>query len=658
MRARLTPTMKRQAGQPRRPWACSTSAPRARQRSVTTHAAAVEAAEVTDGALESSEVAVVGSVRKQLAGLFLEAMQSVFPAEVIEGVTPAVAPCANPKFGDYQFNNAMGIFKALKGHEAGEELGNPRAVAEAIIAALPETDMVDATSVAGPGFINVTLSRDWLAQRLGALLTEEGGVRAASGWRPAAPEGVSKAVVDFSSPNIAKEMHVGHLRSTIIGDTLCRALELAGIEVLRLNHVGDWGTQFGMLIEHLKDGEEEGGDGETSGAESGIGDLQAFYKQAKVRFDEDAEFKERAQAAVVNLQSSDGDERARWRRICDVSRQEFDAIYRRLGITLEERGESFYNAYIPKVLAELEEKGVAREDDGALCVFSEGRETPLIVRKSDGGFNYGSTDLSAVWQRVFEEKADWMIYVTDMGQGSHFESVFDGARRAGWLEREGEGAGDRRLSHVGFGVVLGEDGKRFRTRSGEVVRLVDLLDEAKSRAFDALRERGKVEELGEAEAEAAAEAMGYGAVKYADLRNNRATNYTFSFDRMLDLKGDTAVYLLYAHARIASILRKSGQDVRALAATEGIALEHPSEVALARELVRFPEAVEDLLSDLAPNRVCEYLYGLSSTYNEFYAACPVLGSDQQTSRLLLCEATATVMRACFEVIGITPLYRL
>ncbi len=485
-------------------------------------------------------------------------------------------------------------------------------------------------------------------------------------------------MVDFSSPNIAKEMHVGHLRSTILGDTLARCLEFSGASVLRLNHVGDWGTQFGMLIEHLAD--QPGG-----AAGAGIGDLQAFYKASKARFDADAEFKARAQAAVVRLQAGAPEARAAWARICDVSRAEFQQLYERLGVRLTERGESYYNDLIPARLEELAAKGVSTLSDGAQCVFTPGASVPLIVRKSDGGFNYASTDLAALWHRVHVERADWLIYVTDAGQSGHFSQVFAAARAAGWVPEDGS----VRVDHVGFGLVMGDDGKRFRTRSSDTVRLADLLDEAKTRCMAQLKvrmwqrtshalacllqhaacsrtrvpaaqERGGREAL---ELEAAAAAMGYGAVKYADLGQNRNTNYTFSFDRMLDLKGNTAVYLLYAHARINSIVRKAGEAPGGgggAAAAGPMTLAAPEEVALGLAIARFPEAVEAVLVELMPNRLTDYLYELSAKFNEFYGACTVLGSEQQASRLALCEATARVMRQCFQLLGIdyAPLMRL
>eukprot|EP00958_Prasinococcus_capsulatus_P010240 scaffold996_cov409-Prasinococcus_capsulatus_cf.AAC.26 len=536
-------------------------------------------------------------------------------------------------------NNALPLLKKLpKG-----TFKNPREVAQAIIDALPESPLITEVSIAGPGFINTTLSREWAAAQLKDLRTN-----GAESWKPNVSP--TKVIVDFSSPNIAKEMHVGHLRSTIIGDTMCRVLEFCGHEVIRLNHVGDWGTQFGMLIEYMADHSPELLEAEGEVDTAPIADLQAFYKKAKVKFDEDADFKERSQLRVVALQGGDVQTLAAWQRICEVSRKEFQALYDRLDVVIEERGESFYNPIIPDVLTKLGEAGLTEMSDGAECIFPEVRkegQPPLIVRKSDGGFNYASTDLAAVYHRVFTLGAKRVIYVTDAGQQTHFYAVFDAARRAGWLE------GGVSLEHCGFGLVLGEDGKRFRTRSTEVVRLVDLLDEAKAKCVEQLQERGR-DDLDEESMQAAGSAMGYGAVKYADLRQNRMTNYTFSFERMLDLKGNTAVYLLYAYARIKSIKDKVDIPLE----DEGITLEHEKEWALANHILKFPEITETVAAELAPNKLCEYLYNLSTIYNEFYTECKVIGSEYEASRLQLCDCTLRIMKACFDMLGIQPLNRI
>ncbi|XP_056163692.1 arginine--tRNA ligase, cytoplasmic-like isoform X1 [Syzygium oleosum] len=582
----------------------------------------------------------IGNLRKQVAKLFETSLRATVPEEL--DVEPLVAACT-AKFGDYQCNNAMSLWPRIKGKKT--EFRGPPAVGQALMKNLPSSEMVEACSVAGPGFVNVTLSKNWIAKSIQKMLID--GIET---WAPRLS--VKRVVVDFSSPNIAKEMHVGHLRSTIIGDTLARMLEFSNVEVLRRNHVGDWGTQFGMLIEFLF---EKFPDWESA-TETAIGDLQAFYKASKQKFDEDPVFKERAQKAVVRLQGGEARYRSAWAQICDISRREFDGVYQRLGVSLEEKGESFYNPYIPSVLEKLSNLGLVEESEGARVIFIEGYERPLIVVKKDGGYNYASTDLSALWYRLNIEKAEWIIYVTDVGQSEHFQMFFKAAKRAGWLPDDDKAY--PRTSHVGFGLVLGEDGKRFRTRSTEVVRLADLLDEAKARSKAALVERGKDKEWSEDELDKTAEAVGYGAVKYADLKNNRTTNYTFNFDQMLNDKGNTAVYLLYAHARICSIIRKSGKDIEELKKTGTVALNHPDERALGLHLLQFGETVEEACSNLLPNVLCEYLYNMSENFTRFYSNCQVVGSAEETSRLLLCEATAVVMRKCFHLLGIVPVHKL
>ncbi|XP_024533648.1 arginine--tRNA ligase, cytoplasmic isoform X1 [Selaginella moellendorffii] len=580
------------------------------------------------------------TIRQELSKIARESFQTTLGEW--GNVEPAVAACANPNFGDYQINNAMGIWSTIKGKET--EFRNPREIAQSITRNFPQTGFVETTSVAGPGFINVKLSSVYIAKRLNELL-----LHGIDTWAPVLP--VKRAIVDFSSPNIAKEMHVGHLRSTIIGDCLANMIEYCKVEVLRRNHVGDWGTQFGMLIEYLFEmfpNWEDIGD-------QAIGDLQAFYKESKVRFDADEEFKAKAQQAVVKLQSGDAKYRAAWKILCNISRNEFQQVYDRLKVSLEEKGESFYNPYIPDAIQILRDKGILEESDGATVIFVDGHKIPLIAIKRDGGFNYASTDLAALWYRLNVEKVEWIIYVTDVGQHQHFDMLFKAAKRAEWLPKEGY----PRTQHVGFGLVLGADGKRFRTRQGTgLVRLVDLLDEAKSRSKTALIERGRDDEWSPEDLDAAAESVGYGAVKYADLKNNRETNYTFSFEQMLDVRGNTAVYLLYAYARIRSIIRKSGKSIDELKENGAIVLTHPDERALGLFLIQFSEVVEDAVTRLLPNTLCEYLYNLSENFTRFYTSCKVNGSPEETSRLLLCEATAIVMKQCFKLLGITPLERL
>lgn len=556
-----------------------------------------------------------------------------------------VTECSNPSLGDYQCNSAMQIFAELK-KNGDATFSNPRALAEAIVEAVNNKNgLFASTSVAGPGFINVTFSTSHLAQQLAHIVhdSEDGKVTILA-RQDALP--ARKAVVDFSSPNIAKEMHVGHLRSTIIGETICRTLESIGVETVRLNHVGDWGTQFGMLLTHLSD---------KTDADFEIRDLQAFYKESKLRFDSDEEFKLRSQAAVVKLQAGDEEMTAKWKQICEVSRQEFEEIYRLLDIKIEERGESFYNSMIPDVLDELIQKNIAVTNDGALCIFQEKDSPPLICRKSDGGFNYASTDLAAMRHRIKDVRADWIIYVTDMGQSRHFEAIFDAAKRADWLN-EGQETSVR-LDHVSFGLVMGEDGKRFRTRSGDTVPLKSLLSEAQSRCLESLQSREN-NNMDEDKLEEAARIMGISAVKYADLHNNRTTNYTFSYDRMLDLKGNTAVYLLYTHARISSILDRAGDEDFSSFDEGELVLTDEKERRLALTILKLPDTIDSVIQDLLPSRLCDYTYSLCVAFNEFYGACKVIGDEREKPRLILCHATALSLRRAFYILGIEPLYRL
>eukprot|EP00250_Pteridium_aquilinum_P012236 c20590_g1_i2 orf=786-2864(-) len=595
-------------------------------------------------AANGKEVAAAPScepARQQIATLVREALGSLFPED--GDMEPLVAACTN-KFGDYQCNNAMGIWSKIKGKSS--DFKSPNAVGQGIAKALPSSPLIEKTSVAGPGFVNVVLSNRWVEERIHKMLLEGVGT-----WAP--DLGLKRVVVDFSSPNIAKEMHVGHLRSTILGDSISKMLEYCNVEVLRTNHVGDWGTQFGMLIEYLFEVNPQWDDSDEDQA---VDKLQALYKASKQKFDVDPLFKEKAQHAVVLLQGGDERYRRAWQQICNISRKEFDQVYRRLKVKLEEKGESFYNPYIPSVIKELESKGLVVESEGAKVIHIEGQNIPLIIVKKDGGFNYASTDLTALWYRLNEQKAEWIVYVTDVGQSLHFDMFFSAARLAGWLPSDVKKV--PKTTHVGFGLVLGLDGKRFRTRSTEVVKLADLLDEAKTRSKQGLIDRGRQDEWEADELDQAAEALGYGAVKYADLKNNRTTNYTFNFDQMLDVRGNTAVYLLYAHARICSIIRKSEKDIDDLKQMGTIKIAHDNERLLGLHLIRFPEIVEDALTDLLPNIVCEYLYNLSEIFTKFYSTCKVVGSEEETSRLLLCEATAIIMRKCFDLLGITPLYRL
>jgi len=581
------------------------------------------------------------------------AMERAFPeAAAGTALDPQLAPASKPEFGDFQANGALPLAKPL-----GQP---PRKIAEAIVAELQKdpgfAELCLEPQIAGPGFINLTLRPERLAAEVAARVGDGRlGV-------PEAADSDEPVLVDFSSPNIAKEMHVGHLRSTIIGDCLARVLEFRGHPVLRLNHVGDWGTQFGMLITHLKQVAPEALEQPDA---VDLGDLVAFYRQAKARFDEDEAFQTTAREEVVKLQGGDPESLKAWRLLCDQSRREFQTIYDRLAIRLSERGESFYNPYLRAVVDDLKACGLLVVDDGAGCVFLEGvqgkdgKPLPLIVQKSDGGFNYATTDLAAIrWRFAAPPDGDGatrVIYVTDAGQASHFAGVFQVARRAGWIPQ------GCRVEHVPFGLVQGEDGKKLKTRAGDTVRLRDLLDEAVERAEADLRRRLAEEERQESEEfiRHVATTVGLAAVKYADLSTNRITNYQFSFDRMLALTGNTAPYLLYAVVRIAGIARKGG-DLEAGGGAAALSFSEPQEWALIRELLKFDAVVAEVEEELLPNRLCSYLFELSQVFNRFYDQVPVLKADEPArgSRLALCRLTAETLKLGLGLLGIPTLERM
>jgi len=559
-----------------------------------------------------------------------EAIQKAFP-EAATGVDPAMAAASDPKFGHYQCNAAMGLAKRL-----GRK---PREVAMAIIDNMHFEDICDAPEVAGPGFINFRLKPEFISAELRRRLRDE-----RLGIVPVAtPQHV---VIDFSSPNIAKELHVGHLRSTIIGDCIARTLEFLGHDVLRRNHVGDWGTQFGMLLAHLKDVCPEA---LHPGTQVDLGDLVEFYKASKNRFDEDADFKQRSRNEVVNLQSGDPEALTGWKTLCDQSRREFEYIYNQLNVCIDERGESFYNPLIPETLEELRNKGLVVENQGAQYIYpegfknKEGEPLPLIVQKRDGGFNYDTTDMTAIRYRVKEERADRIIYVTDVGQAQHFAMIFEAARMAGWIDHV-------QVVHVPFGMVLGEDRKKFKTRSGDTVRLRDLLEEAVTRARVIVDEKNA--DLTEERKAEIAHTIGIGAVKYADLSQHRLSDYVFSFDKMLALNGNTAPYLIYAYVRIHSIARKGNIAFETLAAEDVETLETEEEIDLGKSLLRFPEILQILERELLPNRLTDYLYELAQQFSRFYTNNRVLGDPRELTRLALCDITARTLKCGLSLLGI------
>lgn len=585
------------------------------------------------------------NINSCLQAIFGDAIKAAYPD--LENPPLAVTPSQQPKFGDYQCNSVMSMTQMLK---TNQKKVNPRDIADQIVRNIPSNEYIEKVEIAGPGFINVHLRKEFVSKQLKSLLL--------NGVQPPTVGDKKKVIVDFSSPNIAKEMHVGHLRSTIIGDSICRLFEFVGHDVLRLNHVGDWGTQFGMLIAHLQDKFPD-----YVTVSPPISDLQSFYKESKARFDQEEDFKKRAYQCVVDLQSKRPEIIKAWNLICDVSREEFQKIYDCLGIHIIERGESFYQDRMDAVVKEFEDKGLVQMDEGRKIVFPPGCTVPLTIVKSDGGYTYDTSDLAALKQRLFEEKGDILIYVVDSGQSVHFQIIYAAGQMIGWYDPK-----VTRVEHAGFGVVLGEDKKKFKTRSGETVRLIDLLQEGLKRSMDKLKDKERDKVLTAEELKAAQGAVAFGCVKYADLSHNRMNDYIFSFDKMLDDRGNTAAYLLYAFTRIRSIARLANVDEKMLreAAEKEIILDHEKEWKLGKCILRFPEILQKILDDLLLHTLCDYLYELATTFTEFYDNCYCVEKDRQTGeivkvnmwRMLLCEATAAVMEKGFSILGIKPVQRM
>ncbi len=579
----------------------------------------------------------------------------------VEG-DPQIQASQDEKFGDYQSNAAMGLAKKL-----GRK---PREVAEAIVEKLDIDDLCEKPEIAGPGFINFRLKPKFLAKALQSIPLADDLDTDRAGLLPA--ENAQVVAVDLSSPNLAKEMHVGHLRSTVIGDCVARVLEFQGHTVHRENHVGDWGTQFGMLVAHLRRIRPEIIDRPDT---LEIADLESFYVEAKARFDADEKFKEESRETVVALQRGDATTRRIWQAFCNESLRHCHAIYDRLGVRLIDRGESFYNDLMNEVVRRLEklrdsgESAAVRDSEGALCIFldgfttREGEPLPLMVRKSDGGFNYATSDLATIVHRVEVLKATRIVYVVGLAQKQHFEMLFAAARKIGWVGPE------VRLEHLGFGNMLSKAGTPFKTREGGTVKLKDLLDEAVARA------RRVVEEVEPDEARVQrsftpqqmdniAETVGLAAVKYFDLSHSMTSDYRFDLDTMLAMEGNTAPYMLYAYARIRSIGRKAGVDFRALPADAPVILEHASEIALAKKILQFADAVEVVGRELKPNVLTDYLYDLAKAFSRFYdkrLGVRVIDASPEAvrfSRLRLCDSTARVLRLGLRLLGISTIEQM
>lgn len=570
----------------------------------------------------------------QIQRALQRAVQAVLPEADLQ--TVLVRPCPDPKFGDYQTNALMALAKARR--------MNPRQLAADVLARL-ELPNCEPIEIAGAGFLNFRLRPLTMAAAL-----REAAAGGPLFFEPAAAPRV--VIVDFSSPNVAKPMHVGHIRSTILGDALARALRLLGHRVITDNHIGDWGTQFGKLLlgwkQHL--------DPAALRADP-IGEMERLYKLVHTAGERDPAVLEAARAELVKLQRGDPENLRLWREMLELSQTQFDAVYTRLGIRFDHTlGESFYNPRLPAVVDELAAKGIAVESEGALAIFfdetTQLKTSPALVRKSDGGFNYATTDLATLQYRLETWRPDEIIYVTDGRQQLHFQQIFAAFRR--WRP-------DARLelAHVWFGSILGEDGRPFKTRSGDTVKLSDLLNEAEERAARVVAEKNP--ELAEADRARIARVIGLGAVKYADLLPNRQSDYVFSWDKMLALSGNTAPYLQYAYARIRSIFRKGGIEAgSALPETSALEPRTPEEIALTRHLLNFGLVLQAMAGEHRPNYLCNYLYELAGHFTTFYENCPVLKSEgsQREFRLVLCDLTARVLKQGLEVLGIETLEQM
>jgi len=563
-------------------------------------------------------------------------------AGIPDSCSPHLNPGTKPEFGDFQINGAMAAAKILK--------ANPRDIAQKIIDNLQLEAVCSTIEIAGPGFINLKLDNQWLANFLGELdASEKLGTELA--------ENPDTVVIDYSSPNVAKEMHVGHLRGTILGDNLVRVLQFLGHRVIRQNHIGDWGTQFGMLIAELEDQLASGVD-----AEMELGDLEVFYRQAKIHFDNDPGFADRARENVVKLQSGDDRCLELWHRFIGISMQHAQENYDKLGVTLrpeDTQGESAYNDDLETVVCELKAKKLAVEDQGAQVVFIDeladknGDPSVFIVQKAGGGYLYATTDLAAIRYRVKQLGANRILYFIDVRQSLHMKQVFATARMAGWVPENTE------LLHCAYGTIMGEDGKPFKTRSGDTVKLSNLLDEAVDRARDLLHSKNT--DLDNTEIQKIAQAVGIGAVKYADLSKTRTNDYVFDWDSMLSFEGNTAPYLQYAYTRIRSILRRAGVDEAELAEYV-FSIQQPEERSLALSITQFADVVVQVGERAMPHELCNYLFELSGRFMSFYESCPILKADiskeDRQSRLKLANLTSRVLRQGLDLLGIQTLERM
>ena len=570
----------------------------------------------------------------------LQRLRAAFAAAAPEGSDPgafasAVRPSGDAKFGDYQANGCMAVAKSLG--------VNPRGLAQAVASRVDLAPFADPPEVAGPGFLNVRLRDDWLAATVGDLLVDETlGIPA--------PARKKSVVVDYSSPNVAKPMHVGHLRSTVIGESLARIIGALGHSVVRDNHLGDWGSQFGMILWGWKNHRDE-----PAYAANPVAELARLYKFTQARIQAGAAgVEEAARAETARLHSGDPENRALWSQFMPHCLEALHAIYRRLGTTFDvELGESFYDPMLADVVTDLQARGLAVASEGATVVFTEGSKTPFLIRKSDGAYNYATTDLATIKYRVEKWDPDQILYVVDHRQGDHFKQLFAVARKWGYAKAD--------LQHVAFGTILGNDRRPFKTREGDVVGLESLLDEGIAEARKVV-DQNSPEDLDPADRQAVAETVGLGAIKYADLSQNRLSDYVFDWKKMLAMNGNTGAYLQYAYARIQSIFRKGGVAPESIRQQRPkILLTHPAERALAARLVRLPETLELAASELKPNIVTDYLFDLANAFSTFFEECPVLKAEspeRRDSRLALGDLSARTLKFGLNLLGIDVVDRM
>ena len=572
-------------------------------------------------------------LHKKLEEQLRQAVAQVLPDADLN--TVQVRPCPDPKFGDYQSNSLISLAKERK--------KNPRQLATDVLAKLDVGELVEPVEIAGPGFLNFRAKKE----ALGALLKEAAQGRHLFYERVGKPRTI---IVDFSSPNVAKAMHVGHIRSTILGDAISRILRLLGHKVITDNHIGDWGTQFGKLLVGWKRELNE-----AALAADPLSEMERLYKKVNVEFDASEEVATLARQELVKLQNGDPENTAIWKRMIELSLHAFDKIYTRMGVTFDHAlGESFYNAALKGIVQRLRDVGLARESDGATVVFFEDipelKEQPAIIQKSDGGANYTTTDLATIDYRIETWKPDDIVYVTDARQQLHFKQLFTIFRR--WMPEA-----KVRLSHVWFGMILGPDNKPFKTRTGENIKLTDLLNEAEERALAVVTEKNP--ELPESERKEIARIVGLGAIKYSDLAPNRQSDYVFSWEKMLALNGNTAPYLQYAYTRVRSIFRKAAESLTEKREPT-FALKEPVELTLAKHLINFGLVLEAVVDDYRPNYLCTYLYELAGHFARFYENCPVLKAEPQekADRLALCDLTGRVLKQGLNVLGIETTERM